>query len=123
MVIDMTRKFQLPDGNIILASQKFIDENYPGAVDLGAIPEPEPVVSWLISEDAFRDRFGASAIPLLASPDAIIQAFFKFISGRPFINLKRPEIPGALDYILSHGFQIDKDAILNTPCQPGEEPR
>ena len=119
----MTRRFQLPDGNVILATQEFIDANFPEAIDLGALPEPEQAVSWLIAVDAFYDRFGAHAIPLLASPDNTIQAFFKFIAGRPFINLQRPELPGALDYIIAQGFAVDKAAILNTPCQPGEEPR
>lgn len=37
-------KYQLPDGNTIIASQEFIDEHYPDAVLLPepAIPTPEP---------------------------------------------------------------------------------
>lgn len=120
--------YKLQTGEIIIAEQAFIDEVYPGAALVpdaeieGSNPSVPVQESWLISVGAFYDRFGTHKWTILASTDLAVQALIKDVSVRKYIDLQRPDLGAVLDMIIAAGFDIDKDTILSTPCQPGEEP-
>lgn len=85
------------------------------------LPPAPPAPCYRIAVGAFYDRFGANKWPILASTDASVKALVLDTSVRRFIDLQRSDLGGALDLLIAKGFAIDKTAILNTPCQPGEE--
>lgn len=78
--------------------------------------------SYQIAVGSFYDRFGTEKWNILASTNPVIKALISDVSVRKFIDLQRPDLAVALDLVIANGFAIDKSAILNTPCQPGEEP-
>ena len=81
---------------------------------------PEDANAWWIYVGPFYDRFGAQKWPILASTDPMVGALIKDCSVRKYIDLKRADLPGALDLLVAKGFAIDKTAILTTPVPDGE---
>lgn len=75
-----------------------------------------------ISVGAFYDRFGDQKWPILSSTDPAVQGLIKDTQVRKWIDLDSPQLPAGLDMLISAGFAIDKDAVLNTPIQPEERP-
>lgn len=78
-------------------------------------PPPEPENAWWIYVGPFYDRFGDQKWPILASTDPMVGALIKDCSVRKYIDLKRTDLPGALDLLIAKGFALDKTAILTTP--------
>ena len=78
------------------------------------VPEPEPVNHWWIYVGAFHDRFKQHLIPILADPDAVVQAIVKTLSVRKYVDLRRPDVAGMVDTIILKGYAINKTEILET---------
>lgn len=78
--------------------------------------------SYQIAVGAFYDRFGVHKWAILASTSPVVQALIKDCSVRRYIDVQNSQLPAGIDMIISAGFAVNKSAILNTPCQPGEEP-
>ena len=86
-----------------------------------AFTAPVDVVDWRIKVGAFFNRFGDDTIPLLASTDALIQAWVKLAMAQEYIALDSPKVAGGIDVLKTKpGFNINKDAILNTPPSAAE---
>ena len=118
-------RYVLPDGNIIIADQAFIDEHYPGAILLPepTMPEPEPVPEQRhISVGSFFDRFGELKYPILADQDPAVQAVIKDVSIRKYIDLDRPDLPMGLQVLVSAGHAVDVVSIVESPVQEHERP-
>lgn len=119
-------KFKTKDGNIIVASQEFVNANFPGATlveqELPAVPDP---VTRHISVGAFFDRFetfGGAKLAILADTTPSVQAVVKDASVRQFIDLDNPSLPMGLQVIIQAGHEIDAESILSAPIQPHEKP-
>lgn len=116
-------KYQLQDGNIIIASPAFIAQNYPDAVLVAEppapIPEPEPTPRH-ISVGAFFDRFGTAKWAILADTTPTVQAVIKDASVRQFIDLDNPELAGGIALLQQAGHEVDAEAVIDAPVQPGE---
>lgn len=78
-------------------------------------PAPADPCEWLIDVGPFFDRFGAQKIPILANPDATVQAIVKDTMARKWIDLSLPSVGQAIDVLISKGHAIDKTAILTAP--------
>ena len=69
---------------------------------------------------------GMVAFPIPSDPagstDPAVQGLIKDTQVRKWIDLDSPQLPAGLDMLISAGFAIDKDAILNAPIQPNELP-
>lgn len=112
-------RFQLSNGNIILADQAFIDQHHPDAV---ALPDdPAPAAPRHITVGAFFDRFGAHKYPILASVDAGVQALIKDSSVREYIDLDNPQLAAGLQLLISAGFAIDAASIVDAPIEAHEQ--
>lgn len=115
------------DGNVIntiVADAEFMQTNYPdGNCRELVVPEPPaPAEPRHISVGAFYDRFGDQKWPILSSTDSAVQGLIKDTQVRKWIDLDSPQLPAGLDMLISAGFAIDKDAILNAPIQSNELP-
>ena len=77
--------------------------------------EPVDPCAELIDIGPFFDRFGAHKIPILADPDAVVQAIIKDVMSRKWIHLTRPDVAQAVDTIIAKGHAVTKSAILATP--------
>ncbi len=78
---------------------------------------------WLIDIGPFFDRFGAAKMPVLTSADAGVQAIIKDAQVRKWIDLKNPNVPTSLDYIMTKVAALTgslKTNILTTPVAPEE---
>ena len=118
-------KYQLQDGNIIIATPEFVAQNYPDAVLVveppAPIHEPEPTPRH-ISVGAFFDRFEPLKWTILADPSSQVQAVIKDASVRPYIDLDRADLPAGLQVLIDAGHAIDSAAILGAEIQPKELP-
>ena len=127
----MTR-YQLPDGNIVIADADFIAAHHPGAVvapDLVPDPPapelhlPSPVWTWYIDIGPFFDRFGAAKMAVLTSSDVGVKAILADTQVRKWIDLKRPEVTQSIAYIASVVPSLTaelQDSILNTAVSSEE---
>lgn len=92
---------------------------------------PQPVVSvhvpawadadldpryWWIDKGPFFDRFGAKALAIVSSTDALVQGLVTLIMPRAYIDLKRADIPSLLDALVMKGLITadEKTAVLTT---------
>lgn len=118
-------KYQLQDGNVIIATPDFIAQHYPDAALVveppAPIPEPEPAPRH-ISVGAFFDRFGALKWAILADTTPTVKAVVQDASVRKYIDLDRPDLPDGLQVLIDAGHAIDSAAILSTEIQPQELP-
>ena len=75
----------------------------------------ETLSQWKIYVGAFFDRFGEEKLNILASDDPIIQAAIKDCSVRQYIDLdgRKAEMQSLLQYMVSKGFNIDVNTVLN----------
>lgn len=110
--------------NTIVANLAFMQSAYPeGNYREVVVPEPPaPAEPRHISIGAFYDRFANQKWPILSSTDPAVQGLIKDAQVRKWIDLDSPQLPAGLDMLVSAGFTIDKDAILNAPIQPNELP-
>lgn len=129
--------------NIILADQEFIDELGAVAVDVTDVecnigdmwngtsfappaplpPAAPPVWEWYIDIGPFFDRFGAAKMAVLTSADAGVKAILQDTQVRKWVDLKRPDVADALDYIRTKVpalTQALQSSILSTPVASEE---
>lgn len=93
-------RYQLPDGNTIIAEPDFIATNYPDAtVVVEAVAFAPNPTQWLIDVGPFLDRFGASKLPALMSTEPIVAACVKDMMARKWIDLQRAEVAAVLSYM------------------------
>lgn len=103
-------RYEILDGetvvNTIVADLSFVEAHYPGAYREVPEPTPEPLTwdnappeYWWIEVGSFYDRFGAAKVPVLASPDATVQALVRDTQVRKYIDLKRPDVAQFVGYL------------------------
>ena len=104
------------------------DENFFGVFELQALPVPLVDVvdiSWLIDVGAFFDRFGATKMAVLASSNTTVKALVSDCMCRKWIDLKRADLPAAIDLIIAAGIPgvntALKNIIINTPVTAAEQ--
>lgn len=123
--------YEILDGetviNTIIASQEFVEENYPGNYRLlPDVPVVAPVdpTEWLIDIGSFFDRFGSSKIPALSNDNPTVRAIIQDCRSRNWIDLKREDVAQAIDVMIAAGISgVDaalKDKVINTPVLPYE---
>jgi hypothetical protein len=110
--------------NTIVADLAFMQSAYPeGNYRELVVPEPPaPPEVRHITVGAFFDRFAAQKWPILADTNAGVQALIKDASVRKWINLEDPQVLAGLQMVEASGHDIDPEAIINAPIQPGERP-
>ena len=112
-------------GNIIIADQAFMDEQYPGDYTL-VVEAPVVVVDpaeWLIDVGPFYDRFGAVKMAVLTSTDAGVKAILQDVGIRKWIDLQRADVASSLVYIGSVVPTLTaplQTSILTTPVTTEE---
>lgn len=85
-------------------------------------PEPKPYAT-LIDIGPFYDRFGATKMAVLTSADPGIRAILADLNIRKWIDLARPDVAQALQYVGSVVTQVTPElqaTILNTVIAPEE---
>lgn len=114
-------KYQLQDGNAIIATPEFVEVHHPGAV-----PVPEPVAPTPAPEPrhitvgAFFDRFGAAKWAILADAAPTVQAVIRDASVRQYIDLDNPELAGGIALLVAAGHEVLASDIIDAPVQPQE---
>lgn len=112
-------KYQLSDGNVIVADADFIAQNYPDAVlvEEPEAVEPEAPAITEISRHAFRSRFTAEEkasleIAMLDDPSApleqrqqaaLIRAFDKDLSAAEVVDLEYPQTVDGVNMLEQSG--------------------
>lgn len=101
-------------------------------VSLPPAPFEAPAPSFDLSKRAFIKRMGADCWLDLEEAAASIRDLRKLVllfNNSTYINLQDPDVVAGVNAALNPlmPVQLQKtqeavDAILNTPCQPGEEP-
>ena len=73
----------------------------------------DPSYHW-VDVGPFLDRFGAKAL-LVAATDPQVQGLITLLLPRKYVDLKRADLPGTLDLLISKGLinAADKAAVLN----------
>jgi hypothetical protein len=84
-------------------------------------PAPEPEFRH-ITVGAFFDRFGDQKWPILADTNPSVQALIKDASVRKWIDFDNPQVLTGLQMVQAAGHDIDPEATINAPIQPGERP-
>lgn len=81
-----------------------------------------PAEYWWIDVGPFFDRFGDKAIVITSSEDSVVRGLLTLITPRKFIDLKRPDLPGLLDILVTKELiaQDDVARILTTPTTEAE---
>jgi hypothetical protein len=65
-----------------------------------ATPQTQPAYTWYMDQGDFLDRFGPTvALAILLSTDSVVQALFKNITTRKWVDLQRPDVIDAVNYI------------------------
>ena len=113
--------------NTIVASEEFMQENYPQG-NYRLVPEvtpevPAPAWEWLIDLGPFYDRFGAAKMQVLTTTDSGIKAILADLNIRKWVDLKRPDVAQALAYVGSIIPAVTpalQTSILTTPVQDVE---
>lgn len=127
--------YKLTNGNHILADAGFIAANFPDAVYVGeeANATQSRAETWEISKLAFVNRVGEDfwldVEDAAAAGNRDFRKMVLMFTNASFINLKDERVIAGIS-VASSGLvpaslqktQAEVDAILNTPCQPGEEP-
>ena len=127
--------YKLTNGNNIIADAGFIATNFPDAVYVGeeANAIQARAETWEISKLAFINRVGEDfwldVEDAAAAGNRDFRKMVLMFTNASFINLKDERVITGIS-VASSGLvpaslqktQAEVDAILNTPCQPGEEP-
>jgi hypothetical protein len=74
----------------------------------------DPRYHW-IDVGPFFDRFGAKALAITGSTDPQVQGLVTLLLPRKYVDLKRADLPGMLDLLISKSLinSTDKAAVLN----------
>jgi hypothetical protein len=75
-----------------------------------------------ISVGAFFDRFGPAKWGILADATPAVAAVVRDASVRKYIDLDNPDLPAGIALLQQAGHDVDADAIIAAPVQPGEHP-
>lgn len=102
--------------------EQYITRTVGGATITELVVEPTPL-TWAnapanyfwIDVGPFFDRIGAKRLQVLASADATVQAIVRDVQVRQYVDLKRADVPAALDLLIAAGVinSADKTALLN----------
>ncbi len=119
----MTR-YQLPDGNIVIADADFIAAHHPGAWRVAAVQDSPVSVPSVrhISVGAFFDRFGPLKWAILADTNVQVQAVVKDASVRSYIDLDNADLPAGIALLQAAGHAINAEAVVGAPIRPEELP-
>jgi len=91
----------------------------PVFVHAPVVPVPEVR---RISVGAFFDRFGSAKWAILADATPVVAAVVRDASVRKYIDLDNPDLPAGIALLQQAGYDVDADAIIAAPVQPGEHP-
>ena len=118
-------RYQLADGNVIIATPEFVAQHYPDAVLLPdpdrAEPEQETAPRH-ITVGAFFDRFGPLKWAILGDQSPQVQAVIRDASVRTYIDLDNADLPAGLALLVAAGHELDPDAVIDAPVRPEERP-
>lgn len=109
------------DGDPVSPGDRYAEgEGFAPAV-VTAAPNP---TEWLIDVGPFFDRFGAAKMAILTSSSPVAKALVTDCMVRRWIDLRRPDLPAAVDMLIAAGVQgVDaalKAVVLNTPVSQEE---
>lgn len=100
-------RYKLPNGNVIVADQSFIDANFPGALLLQDPPPPAQVAAWPAYD--FYRRFTQAeriAIRQLAATDPAAMDFMQTldhtIASGSRVLANDPDLQAGLTYLQAH---------------------
>ena len=127
--------YKLTNGSHIIADAGFIATHFPDAVYVGeeANATQASAETWEISKLAFINRVGEDfwldVEDAAAAGNRDFRKMVLMFTNASFINLRDERVISGIS-VASSGLvpaslqktQAEVDAILNTPCQPGEEP-
>ena len=127
--------YKLTNGSHIIADAGFIATHFPDAVYVGEEVNAiqARAETWEISKLAFINRVGEDfwldVEDAAAAGNRDFRKMVLMFTNASFINLKDERVIAGIS-VASSGLvpaslqktQAEVDAILNTPCQPGEEP-
>ena len=85
------------------------------------VPEQQPPKKWM-AVGSFFDRFGMYKLAILQSEDPLVKAIVLDSSVRKYINLENPLVAQGLGVLVAKGFEVDVQAILETPISAEELP-
>lgn len=127
--------YKLTNGSHIIADAGFIATLFPDAVYVGeeANATQSHIETWEISKLAFINRVGEDfwldVEDAAAAGNRDFRKMVLMFTNASFINLKDERVIIGISAASSglvpaslQKTQAEVDAILNTPCQPGEEP-
>ena len=127
--------YKLTNGSHIIADAGFIATHFPDAVYVGeeANATQPRAETWEISKLAFINRVGEDfwldVEDAAAAGNRDFRKMVLMFINASFINLKDERVISGISVAASglvpaslQKTQAEVDAILNTPCQPGEEP-
>ncbi len=82
------------------------------------VPLEPDVWEWFIDIGPFYDRFGSAKMDVLTSQDAGVRAIISDLNVRKWVDLKRPDVAQALQYVAMAIPSVTpamQSSILNTP--------
>lgn len=128
-----------PTGEVILADEAFMAEQYPPGTYRQAVEPPaaEPTEDpriWWIDVGPFKDRLGMDAPAIAASSHSACRGTMALLDGRKYVDLKDPRVAGMLDVLIATAqptadpvwptsgpmTPAKKAAILTTPTTEAE---
>lgn len=99
--VDSPALISIPGEDYSLLGQSY--DRQSGTFVPPSPPEPTPApvdpCEWLIDLGPFFDRFGVAKLPVLLSADPVVAAFLKDVNARKWVDLKRPDVAVAIDYM------------------------
>ena len=129
-------KYQLTDGNVIVADQAFVDAHYPGATLLPDTDAPAATLDTRITRMAFRSRFTTAekvALELAALDDpaatlpqrqaaAVVRVYLTDMAAAAYIDLADPATVAGVQALQTATLLTAERAaeILTAPVQPHE---
>ena len=127
--------YKLTNGSHIIADAGFIAANFPDAVYVGEETSTTPTQpeTWEISKLAFINRVGEDfwldVEDAAAAGNRDFRKMALMFTNASFINLQDERVISGISVAASglvpanlQKTQAEVDAILLTPCRPGEEP-
>ena len=124
--------YKLTNGSHIIADAGFIAANFPDAVYVGEEPSTTNQGSFIISKFAFKNRFPREkwvAAKAASATNANLADFFEDFALVKAIELDFPRTVASVNSLADPSVPVEfrltaaeVSAVLDQPCQPGEEP-
>lgn len=95
-------RYQTPDGNLIIATQEYIDEKYPGSILIPDPPPPPPPISKLEYMNRFTDT-ELAAIYSAAKTNIAIEVWLEKFKAAEQINLRDQRTIDGLNALVAVG--------------------